>query len=44
MTEETGDKTLLIGRRGFMKGAAAGGLAMATMPISEAVWPTPARR
>jgi len=38
MTEDTDDKTLHIGRRGFMKGAAVGGLAMATMPISEAVW------
>lgn len=38
MTEDTDSKTLHIGRRGFLKGAAAGGLALASMPISEAVW------
>lgn len=38
MSEDTRTKTLHIDRRGFLRRAAAGGLVVATMPISEAVW------
>ena len=37
MTEKTGDRTLFMGRRSFLRGASEGGPAVAGMPTSEAV-------
>lgn len=39
MSKSNGNNTMFrVDRRGFLQGAAAGGLALATMPLSEAVW------